>query len=214
MWFTRFRLKHKDCLYAPLLKKYALRVFFYPLNNYEQDGFVYTAALQKVSGKNIAKYVAELSKKTLKCERYKNVITTLTKNKIIDTYAAIYDRRLMYPAPAYLDDEGFEIWHISCWDRKPLQHLIKTMQEAETTISFTLLALEQRVSRKMYVLQALPELTDKQEEAIELAYKEGYYDYPRRIELCGLAHLQGVRTSTFQEHLRKAEKKLMPYLLE
>jgi predicted DNA binding protein len=59
-----------------------------------------------------------------------------------------------------------------------------------------------------------PELTDKQKTAIELAIKNGYYEYPRKIELKKLAKIMKVSYSTYQAHLRKAEKSLIPFFFE
>jgi predicted DNA binding protein len=57
------------------------------------------------------------------------------------------------------------------------------------------------------------ELTPRQLEAIELAFRKGFYYYPRKVhiaELAGEAHLS---RSTYQEHLRLAEVKLIRSLL-
>ena len=48
----------------------------------------------------------------------------------------------------------------------------------------------------------------------ELAYENGYYSYPRKITLKKLAGLAKIGISTFQEHLRKAELKLLPTIIE
>ena len=62
--------------------------------------------------------------------------------------------------------------------------------------------------------QLHPKLSPKQKEAVELAVKEGYYNYPRKIDLEGLAKLSKVKRQTYQENLRRAEKKLVPFLIE
>ena len=59
-----------------------------------------------------------------------------------------------------------------------------------------------------------PKLPPKQKEAIELAVKKGYYEYPRKIDLEKLSRVKKVKRQTFQENLRKAEKKLIPFLTE
>ena len=58
------------------------------------------------------------------------------------------------------------------------------------------------------IIIALPE---KQKEAFDIAVKNGYYKFPRKIDLTGLAKLAGVSASTFHENLRKAEAKLLPF---
>jgi len=59
-----------------------------------------------------------------------------------------------------------------------------------------------------------PELPEKQKGAIELAYEEGYYSYPKKSDLKDLAKIAKVSVPTFQENLRKAEIKLLPFILK
>jgi len=44
--------------------------------------------------------------------------------------------------------------------------------------------------------------------------RHGYYTWPRKADLGVLARQAGVSVSTFQEHLRKAEAKLLPFFAE
>ena len=66
----------------------------------------------------------------------------------------------------------------------------------------------------VYFPMLFPKIPEKQKKAIELAHKRGYYSYPKKIELRDLAKESGVSTPTFQENLRKAEIKLLPFILE
>lgn len=218
MWYLKFRIKHSDCIYAPELEKLNLSVFFYSLGNYKEKEFIFTSALQKVSGNEnaIKRYFSYLKnhKTVVKIEQYKNIIFTLVKHKEVkETYEAIYNPALIYPAPAFLDKNGFELWEIACWDRKPLENLIKIMSESKTTISFEIVSFIKRTLHDVYVLNLLPKISPKQKEAIELAYREGYYYYPKKTELNKLAKIMKIGKSTFQEHLKKAENKIIPKLI-
>ena len=64
------------------------------------------------------------------------------------------------------------------------------------------------------IYSSAPNLTDKQKNALSLAIEGGYYGYPRRITLEKLGKIQGMSYSTYQFHLRTAEKKIMPFLNE
>ncbi|MGH9974741.1 MAG: helix-turn-helix domain-containing protein, partial [Nitrososphaeraceae archaeon] len=55
----------------------------------------------------------------------------------------------------------------------------------------------------------LSKLTLKQRQAIITAYGLGYYDVPRRVSSEGVSKHLDVDKSTFVEHLRKAERKLV-----
>lgn len=54
-----------------------------------------------------------------------------------------------------------------------------------------------------------PSVTDRQQEAIEVAVREGYYEVPREAGIERVADALGCSTSTAAEHLRKAERNLM-----
>ena len=62
----------------------------------------------------------------------------------------------------------------------------------------------------IYFPKIMPKLSEKQREAYQLAVEQSYYKFPRKIGLEGMAKLMKVSVSTFQEHLRKAEEKIMP----
>jgi predicted DNA binding protein len=53
------------------------------------------------------------------------------------------------------------------------------------------------------------EMTGKQTEALMLAFKEGYYRSPRKVTTEMLSKKFGTSRPTFEEHLRKAENKMI-----
>jgi predicted DNA binding protein len=57
-------------------------------------------------------------------------------------------------------------------------------------------------------------LSDRQGEVIELALKEGYFEWPRETDSEVLAEELGIAQPTFLEHLRKAERKLLVEALD
>ncbi len=52
-------------------------------------------------------------------------------------------------------------------------------------------------------------LTTRQEKIVQVAYKRGYFDYPKRINIRELARIFDVSISTMSEILRKSEKKII-----
>ena len=56
-------------------------------------------------------------------------------------------------------------------------------------------------------------LTEKQQEAISLAFRLGYFDTPRRISADELAQKLGLSSSTLAVHLRRAERRLLAEML-
>ena len=68
----------------------------------------------------------------------------------------------------------------------------------------------------MWVNTLFQDLTQKQIDAVLKAHRYGYYTSPRKITTENIAHGIGVSRSTYEEHLRKAENRiveaLIPYL--
>ena len=52
-------------------------------------------------------------------------------------------------------------------------------------------------------------LTEKQQEAISLAFRLGYFDTPRKVSAAELAEKLGLASSTLAVHLRRAERRLL-----
>jgi len=61
---------------------------------------------------------------------------------------------------------------------------------------------------------ALYNLTPKQVNALQIAFTNGYYEWPKKARLEDLAESYGGTRRSFQESLRKAESKVMPHLIK
>ena len=55
--------------------------------------------------------------------------------------------------------------------------------------------------------------TEKQLQVLTKAYNKGYYELPRKVFLESLADEMNIHRRTYEEHLRKAEKKIMSLLI-
>ena len=71
-----------------------------------------------------------------------------------------------------------------------------------------------RLDRLVSIHDKKDVLSPRQREAILLAYEEGYYGWPRDIEAVDLAEQMDIAHSTYLEHLRKAEYKLIQQSLQ
>jgi predicted DNA binding protein len=70
---------------------------------------------------------------------------------------------------------------------------------------------EQQIPHSMLapVDQLFEDVTERQLAALRLALESGYYEQPRKTSLRELADQTAVARSTYEEHLRKAENKLL-----
>jgi len=112
---------------------------------------------------------------------------------------------VIWTTPTGYVDGTFKISAIG--EEKELKKMLK---------GYKLLANVNKVSYHKGVYQEhnlLSVLTDKQRDIILAAKREGYYDYPRKINTKELAAKVGISKATVVEHLRKAEGRLMANIL-
>ncbi|MDP2909398.1 MAG: helix-turn-helix domain-containing protein [Nanoarchaeota archaeon] len=215
MWHLKFKAKHNDCIYAPKIMELAINTFFYPLGSYKKGRYIFSSLIQIVNGdeKKIRAYEKYLKKHKLiaQVERVGNIIFSLSKHGIKQVeYTALYNPELFYPVPGNYNEEGFEIWSIASWNRAALENVIKLIKNAKATTYFEILKLKKEIIKEIYLPKLFPKLSEKQQEAFNLAVKNGYYKIPKGITLEKLAKIMKISKPTLQEHLRKAESKLIP----
>lgn len=61
---------------------------------------------------------------------------------------------------------------------------------------------------------ALPTLTERQREVLQIAFETGYYEIPRRTTTEEIGRAVAVERRTAEEHLRRAENKIIAGLVE
>jgi predicted DNA binding protein len=101
-------------------------------------------------------------------------------------------------------------WILASFKRKLLE---KVLQFAKEKHDAKLLKFKQEKINNISISSILPSLSKKQYEAFNLAVVKGYYEFPKKIYLKTLAKQMNISYSTYQEHLKKAESKLLPSIL-
>jgi predicted DNA binding protein len=112
----------------------------------------------------------------------------------------------------YRVDAGTETWELLVYTSRASfkQSLAEIERERDADITLTRLSPAEPDQNLIESQEpAGTTLTPRQKEAIELARAQGYYQWPRDVSADALAAELGVSKSTFLEHLRKAEQKLL-----
>ncbi len=97
-----------------------------------------------------------------------------------------------------LEDGGL-VWHILAQRRAAVEALVKSLQG--NGIDVEVVSIRSAKAAGM--------LTGRQEEVMSLAYRLGYFEFPKRINLTELADRLGVAKSTLSEILRTGEAKVL-----
>lgn len=224
MWVLKLKGFDKSNIYGSKTDKHKVSMHYYPTNYYLENGNYYFTAIGVIEGtdKNIKAFFSDLKKdnKPSKDKRYViNLeqkgnffvcITAQSKSVEMKKFVHIfYNPKFIHIKPAIIHADGSEEWNIATKERKNIEELLRVSREE---YNGKILMLKKAKLNNVGILSILPELTDKQKNAFLLAVQEGYYEYPRKTELEKLCKLNGVCLSTYQAHLRKAERKLLPFI--
>lgn len=114
--------------------------------------------------------------------------------------------------PPTIHRQGWEHYTVIAFDETDVQALLRDLEADRNIEVLSKTAVtEQQIPHSMLapVDQLFEELTERQLAALRLALEHGYYEQPRQTSLRELAEQTSVARSTYEEHLRKAENKLL-----
>jgi len=114
--------------------------------------------------------------------------------------------------PPTIHRQGWEHYSVIAFDEADVRALIRDLESDRDIDVLSKTAItEQQIPHSMLapVDQLFEDLTDRQLAALRLALESGYYEQPRKTSLRDLAEQTSVARSTYEEHLRKAENKLL-----
>ncbi|MFH1916572.1 MAG: helix-turn-helix domain-containing protein [Nanoarchaeota archaeon] len=219
MWVARFRLKDDEDIYSPLCKKYKVEFFAVPYTHYAKENRINLLVGGVISGSEKSKdsfiQAIKKDKRVKSIERYHDFIIVHAQHPVSREARAeittFYNPQYLRTKPVHLATDGWEYWEVACLDREELNKLILA---AKKYYYGKLFSIKKENIKGVASLEFAPDLTEKQIEALKLAYKEGYYSYPRKLTIPLIAKISKRSYSTLQEHLRKGENKLIDYFLK
>jgi len=209
MWIAKIKLKH-DCILGDRCKKFSVVVQSLDLNEEKKKGKVLTSSIHQLLGdvKNIQHFIHDLKKDTrteyVEFNGQTLFLVETAKKKPVSQFS----RKMFFVKPVVIDTHGYEHWEIASYQKEELMifiHQVKPIVD-----EFELLSIKNTPLQNIYFPKVLPELTDLQKKALELAIQEGYYLAPKKITLRKLALLMKCSLATYQKHLQKAESKVIP----
>lgn len=216
MWIAKFKLKDEKDIYSPLCRKHKIEFFAFPYANFIKSKTINLLAGGTISGteENKKKFLKDLRKdKRIKfVEAYHDFMFIHAQHPVSREAEAeiriFYNPQYVRVKPVHMASDGWEYWEIACLDRNELNKIIRA---ATKYYSGEIFSVRKEKLRNITSLELAPDLTEKQAEAIRLAFKEGYYNYPRKLTIPQLAKLTKRAYSTFQENLSKAENKIIEH---
>ncbi|PIN75635.1 hypothetical protein COV18_02195 [Candidatus Woesearchaeota archaeon CG10_big_fil_rev_8_21_14_0_10_37_12] len=213
MWIGHFNVWHENCIYLKNASKYNVVISMYPLSSYREGNYTYHTNVNILIGQenNIRTFVNEIKKdeRCLKFSGEGNVFISHIKLKDSDHHTTNYYTPKVFLLKPVVHKDGKEDWLFGAWEKETITDLYKIFKKH---FIVKLVSIEKSDFTDVFVPQVMPKLTNRQKEVLQLAIKDGYFDYPKRTDLEKLAKQMNISRVTFQEHLKKAQSKILPVL--
>ena len=210
LYQASFRLRH-ECPYRELSAKFpdiTIREW------YLSDCQVLEITSQDAPSEELVEAIDELGTILHRSEG-KSGLHVVTKACLCSVENSIIDRfeqhNCLYQPPT-VHRHGWEQYSLIAFDEDDIRALHEDLdsdREIEVVSKTGLEETEIPHSLLMPIDQLFGELTDRQLAALQIALENGYYEQPRACSVSELAEQSTVARATFEEHLRKAENKLV-----
>lgn len=218
MWMTKLQLRHKDCPIVTRCVKFKVIVLSYPSTWYEKRGNKYattTCYFQSSDEAQKKKFLVDLEadKRITKLETAGDMFTyEINLGRGGEHVMLYHTKQIFFVRPVVNHFDSHEYWEVASWERKELEKFVAALEKHMDICK--ILRFENSPLADIYIPNVMPKLSPHQKQALELAYAHGYYTYPRKTSVKELAKKAKLSLSTFQEHLRKAELRILPAIIE
>jgi predicted DNA binding protein len=204
MWRLKVRLKH-DCLFGDNCEKAKVTCVNISFNSFKNGKFYYVYHFGTVFGDNYKEFLDLLKKdkRTDYIEIEGKTFFVVEKRKSKNVPGMYVGYEIVYIKPVYVSSEGYETWEVAALKKEHLMEFARHLKNAQ------ILNIGQTKLKDIYFPRLSPDMTQHQRDALELAISEGYYQFPKKIDLIKLAKLARSSKSTYREHLKRAEMKVL-----
>lgn len=215
MWVAEFKVWHTGSAAREVSKKYRVTLEVHYLNVFIKNKKEFVTAVAVIQGPG-AEAATRVFVDGVKRQGARNIQREGNQLFFIvptvkQFHSSVLNANVFFIKPQVIRD-GFAFWTVAAWEKKHLTALYNAIQRLpKKQASIELLSLKEQ-NAPLFASSLLGLLTDKQRHAFELACREGYYAYPRRISLEALAKKAGLAYTTFKDRLRGAEEQLWPRL--
>ncbi|MEE9163825.1 MAG: helix-turn-helix domain-containing protein [Thermoplasmata archaeon] len=217
MYAATFKARH-DCLVGNQSRENPdLRILHWCLNN--RDIFQVTGPRKQIE--EFEAWVDEVFEMRQSSEASDGVLM-ITRGCACDvgkSISSVVEEVGAWEIAPIVYENGWESWRVITWDDGTMRTLFRGLQELGEVDIRSLRPIENAKMEQMMLMPAadiFADLTQRQIAALNLGLDHGYYSVPSETKVENLAHGAGLSPSTFSEHLRKAETRILrnlrPYL--
>jgi len=210
MWVLKLNVESLKQPFGKIAVKHNVSVASYVMSSYRKGKSIMLTGAGFVFGeeKNKKAFYREMKKQpwVLNYEQAGDFGIAVFKEPL---YTEIFwHPEIIQTAPSVIcPGENVHVWSYASFNRKLLE---KVLEKAEKYLGAKLLYFRKEKISNISFTKLLPELTNNQKRALEIAIQHGYYSYPKKVKMEVLAKKMGISYSTYQAHLKKAEGKILP----
>ena len=212
MWVAQYSFDASKALIGGLAVKNKISLSVFPFYVQERGEEVRVSFFINFREDRPAKFLEDLKKS--RSLVFCNSRGRVAFGQLIEPAAhnVFYDPQITHLKPWLVDGvSGVETFTVASWKRKCLTNIADAIKVKHLgKMDF----IRWRSMEQFFILSVVPNITPHQRKAFELALEAGYYEFPRKTNFRELAKQMKVSYSTYQAHIQKAEKKLMPCLLK
>ncbi|HZY47271.1 MAG TPA: helix-turn-helix domain-containing protein [Candidatus Bathyarchaeia archaeon] len=219
------RLQH-ECPYNDLSRKYPEARISQWCNGsadileIEANGLETFEQLQKELNSVSNTKSSKIISKTLCQDKFQLVARTCYCGAYGTSAGSIIAKNNFMEVPPTVLMGGWEHYRLVGFDDSDVRGLLKGLDRIGKTEVLRKKSLSENVTDDNFLLSLsslFGQLTEKQLKALVSAIENGYYEIPKRVTADELARKQGQPRSTLEEHIRKAESKIVmamaPYMM-
>jgi len=209
MWVAKLLFRH-DCILGNRCKKFNVSLQGVVFSVFKEKNRMLSSSMLYASGKekNMRDFYKDLKKDpaVVKLDQKENMCLLI--EKATSKAVQFYGPKLIFIRPVLMDSTGFEHWEIGSWEKEVVMDFVNKVEKHVP--EFKLVSFRNIKMNNLYFPKLIPNLTEKQRWALELAIKEGYYKSPKKTSIRNLAKIFDCSVGNFQKHLQKAEEKVIP----
>ena len=204
MWRMKIRLRH-HCLFGENCRKSSAECINVSFNTYKCGKFFHVFHFGTVYGDNYRAFfrLIRRDKRTHFLETEGRTFLVIEKRRRKEIPGMNMTPEIIYTEPVHVFADGYEEWGLASLHKGLLMDFISHARNAKV------LLIEQTKLTDIYFPMLSPGLSPHQREALALARRQGYYEFPKKANLDALSRMAKCAKSTFREHLRKAERKVL-----
>ncbi len=211
LWIGVFKVRHEGSVVLDATIGRRTWGYAYYLNAFMKNNEPALTRVMVVCGEDAQDYLTQMRTEPRIIVKRVDGNKLFYSVRVVDTYhALVLTDDFFFIKPIYWKN-GFEYWTVASYDKKVLAKLPTLATKRGGQIK--LISIH-KGTVDLFLPTALSDLTAKQLQAFTKASASGYYVVPRKTSVKKLAQVMRVPESTFREHLRKAEAKILSSIIE